>query len=509
MRTAPPPVPTELLEELANEVVETPRAPRPVYHDTPRRDNRVERAEKWFAKASGTRTGDGGCHNGTFATIERGIRGFDLTPEQAFPIVMRWNLENCVPPWSDAEIHHKIESGLRDGDTPIGELLNTPLERAHHANGSNQKLIDSHPTIAKQNGYVVEPPTLKRVDAMTLAETFKELRPVIIAGLLRLGELMNIVSGTKIGKSWLVLYLIFCVAKELDWLGFKTVKQRILLIDNELHEETLASRIRTVRDGMRLKDADLTGLVDVVTLRGEDMSVDGLESATREIEPGEYGMFVFDCWYRLLGGREENKNEDVTALYTILQKLAKRLNVAIVCIHHTSKGSQGSKSVTDTGSGAGSQSRIVDTHMVLRQHEEEGAIVLDAAVRSFPPNQPRCLRSEFPLWVVDESLDPTRLKTDRPRRKSDGKVDGGAGTFTLEADADTVYDLMIRDFQDGGAFTTIRDKAKLGTARTQAAIDHLMFNGRVVKLPNVGNSKFRYGPMFDVPAFSSDEVRSG
>ena len=43
-------------------------------------------------------------------------------------------------------------------------------------------------------------------------------------------------------------------------------------------------------------------------------------------------------------------------------------------------------------------------------------MVVDAAVRSWPPIEPRCLRWTFPIWTPDDSLDPTALRPDRPRR---------------------------------------------------------------------------------------------
>lgn len=77
-----------------------------------------------------------------------------------------------------------------------------------------------------------------------------------------------------------------------------------------------------------------------------------------------------------------------------------------------------SKAVTDVGAGAGSQSRATDTHLVLRPHEEDGCVVLDAAVRSWPPIDPAGLRWTFPLWDVDDTLDPGQLRSDRPKRKA-------------------------------------------------------------------------------------------
>ena len=50
---------------------------------------------------------------------------------------------------------------------------------------------------------------------------------------------------------------------------------------------------------------------------------------------------------------------------------AARLGAAIVLVHHTTKGAQAGKSVTDIGAGGGAQSRAADTHLVARYDEKK------------------------------------------------------------------------------------------------------------------------------------------
>jgi hypothetical protein len=69
------------------------------------------------------------------------------------------------------------------------------------------------------------------------------------------------------------------------------------------------------------------------------------------------------------------------------------------------------------GAGAGSQSRATDTHLVLRPHEEDDVVVLEAAVRSWPPVMPRCLRWAFPVWLPADDLDPALLRSEQTKRK--------------------------------------------------------------------------------------------
>ena len=87
-------------------------------------------------------------------------------------------------------------------------------------------------------------------------------------------------------------------------------------------------------------------------------------------------------------------------------------------IHHTSKGNQSLKAVTDVGAGAGSQSRASDTHVILRRHKEQGVVVMESVVRSFPSVGAVCLRWNWPLWDRDDSLDPEELDGKKEERQT-------------------------------------------------------------------------------------------
>ena len=115
---------------------------------------------------------------------------------------------------------------------------------------------------------------------------------------------------------------------------------------------------------------------------------------------------------------DENANADVTALYNILDELCHELGCAFVVVHHLSKGMQEGKRVTDLGSGAGAQSRAVDTHIALREHAEPGCVVLEAVTRSWPRPEARVLRWADQGWALAEGLDPGDL-AGRKKKKSE------------------------------------------------------------------------------------------
>lgn len=246
------------------------------------------------------------------------------------------------------------------------------------------------------------------------------LRPPVIHGLLREGETMNVISSPKIGKSWLVIDLALAVATGRPWLGeFKCEPGSVLIIDNELHKETSARRIPEVMRNREISRDEIRGRLFVENLRGQLQDLISLGPYFDQFEPGQFKMVILDAFYRFLPMKtDENDNGTMASLYNHLDRYADRLKCCFVLIHHTSKGNQSAKEVTDVGAGAGAQSRATDTHLVLRKHEEEDVVVLDATVRSWPPQLPLCLRWTFPVWTPDRRLDPAELKRDRPARKT-------------------------------------------------------------------------------------------
>lgn len=254
-----------------------------------------------------------------------------------------------------------------------------------------------------------------------LVAAYPQLREPVIHGLLRAGETMNIIASPKTGKSWLTLDLAIAVATGRPWLGrYQTEAGPVLIIDNELHRETSAHRLPKVAEARGVTMREIAERIYVDNLRGRLQDIFTLAPYFEALEPGRFKVIVLDAFYRFMpAGGDENDNGTMANIYNRIDAFADRLGCCFVLIHHSTKGSQSGKSVTDVGAGAGAQSRATDTHLVLRPHEEDGVVVLDAAVRSWPPIDPACLRWNFPVWSVDDTLDPGTLKNERPGKKKD------------------------------------------------------------------------------------------
>jgi hypothetical protein len=311
-----------------------------------------------------------------------------------------------------------VELGLSDGDAmaAIGAYAKLqPFPALWSMADVVKRLRDAERRTVRGSAVVDRAVALAvRSVADVVAENPVEREP-IIDGFIRVGETMNVVAASKSHKSYTVVGLLICVAMGWSWLGYATRRSRVLLIDNELYPSTIAARVRAVAHAMGIAPEELREWFHVVTLRGNLRNIYELSPMLDGIDPNAYGLIALDAMYRLLPAEEgaENSNSIMTGVYNLIDRCAVRLGCAFVVVHHSSKGVQGGKAVTDVGAGAGAQSRAVDAHLTIRPHEEDGAVVVEAVVRSFPPPPPICMRWTWPTWTLDPTLDPAMLQRER------------------------------------------------------------------------------------------------
>lgn len=269
------------------------------------------------------------------------------------------------------------------------------------------------------------------VSAGEIVTKFPTQRPDVIEGWLREREIMNAVAAPKARKTWWAIALSIEVAVGGMFLNrFSTSQGRVLYIDNECPPEVIADRIRRVADAKGYKSGWQENL-HIRSLRGSLRNINEMQSFFNGLEPNQYRLIVIDALYRMLPPDTENDNSGMAQIYNTIDRYAQSTNSAFLLIHHVSKGIQSGKSVTDTGAGAGAQSRAADVHLTLRDHEEEDCCVMEAAMRSQKPIEPLGLRWQFPLWQIDPSIDVTLLKRERGRggrpRKAEAAPESESG----------------------------------------------------------------------------------
>jgi hypothetical protein len=354
-----------------------------------------------------------GQRNATLARLGGNMRRVGMTLAEIAAALLQTNKDRCAPPLSPREVERIAASIARYEPDQIATAM---------AEGHWDQLM------------VAQSPQLAPVSLTDLVAPYPDLRRPVIHGLLPQGETMNVIAASKTGKSWLVIDLALAVATGRPWLDtFETDPGNVLIIDNELHSETSANRIPKVAAARRIRLGDVGQGVFVQNLRGHWQDIFSLGPYFRSLEPGRFRVIILDAMYRFMPREmDENDNGTMANVYNAIDRYADLLGCCFVLIHHTSKGNQSGKAITDVGAGAGSQSRATDTHLVLRPHEEDDVVVLEAAVRSWPPMMPRCLRWAFPVWLPADDLDPTLLRSEQPKRtrQEEKQPDWDAERFT-------------------------------------------------------------------------------
>jgi hypothetical protein len=306
------------------------------------------------------------------------------------------------------------------------------------------------------------------------------MRSEVIKGILRRGETCNIIASAKVGKSFLAGGMAWSVATGRDWLSHPVTQSRVLILDNELHNETLASRLDRIADAMMIDPAERSRAIDVIPLRGLGINVDSV--STKLIIPeGEYGLVIVDALYRWLpDGCSENDNAEMMRVYNRVDELAARWGAAVVIVHHSSKGDQGDKAQTDVGSGAGSIARAADVHLTIRPHQQAGLQVLEGSCRSFAKPDAVSIRYEYPLWVAVGC--PAELKTSRPHNEASQEKNDARGKQAI-----------LDAIPEGGCVPKrrLRDLVGMGDGRLSRLLGLLVQDGlvKIARRRKKGSSK--------------------
>jgi Bifunctional DNA primase/polymerase, N-terminal len=93
------------------------------------RENRVTRAALYLDTMDPAISGQGG-HNATMRAAVQLVCGFNLSTEDAFDLLFHFYNPRCVPPWSERELRHKVESAARADRVGRGYILTAPRKGA-------------------------------------------------------------------------------------------------------------------------------------------------------------------------------------------------------------------------------------------------------------------------------------------------------------------------------------------------------------------------------------------
>jgi len=115
------PVPAWLLAILCPQPKARPAPPRAAIHCEQPDDLILKRARAYLVKCSVSVSGQGG-HDAAWNAAQVLVRGFDLAPGVALELLEQDFNPRCEPPWSTAELCHKISDANEKSNMPRGYL---------------------------------------------------------------------------------------------------------------------------------------------------------------------------------------------------------------------------------------------------------------------------------------------------------------------------------------------------------------------------------------------------
>jgi archaellum biogenesis ATPase FlaH len=251
-------------------------------------------------------------------------------------------------------------------------------------------------------------PQLPDIESFSdLTQNYPDPPETLLDGLIHRGTKVLLGASSKVGKTWLLLKLMICLAHGMKFLGRETKISRVLYINMELMEYFIKERISSIINTMDIQPTENESIMDVWTLRGCTVTIDQI---IQRIRDKEYDLIIIDPIYKLATGKNENEAGEMGELMNKFSELAKEINAAVVICHHYSKGNKSKTDSIDRFSGSGVFGRDPDTIITITDHNEEHHFTVDLTTRNFPPQDSFVIKSNFPVIELAEDKDPKDLK---------------------------------------------------------------------------------------------------
>lgn len=212
----------------------------------------------------------------------------------------------------------------------------------------------------------------------------------ILEDTLDAGDKMAILASSKLWKSFFADQFAMCVAAGRDFLVWKVLKsRRVLLCQFEVRTHHKHRRIKRIARALGITSADLGDRLQILNARGLGISGPaGLERIRQKAVEFQPEVIIFDPLYKLAAG-VENAAEDMKVILNAFDQLAEQTGAAIVYVHHDAKGSPGDRDIRDRGAGSNVLGRDYDACLTLTAHAQDtDSAVVEVLLRNYRPIEP-------------------------------------------------------------------------------------------------------------------------
>jgi hypothetical protein len=330
---------------------EPPRAPAPSPRPTP--TDTLRRASLYLARVPAAISGSGG-HDQAWRAALAVVRGFALNESDAYSLLATEYNSRCVPPWSERELRHKVQSAGRDARLPEGYLRDAPRrdERPPPASASA-------PAAAPQQAQVQAQPTRLGLQPVSilLAETIPPTE-WLLAPWLEAKTIAAMVAPPNLGKTLLAFWIATQVA---------AAGHRVAIIEEEGGRRGFQRRIdRAIRAcGGGEERIDYAFKPRLSLMRPAD-----IDAMCRELVG--YALVVIDSLARVITGVDENDTREMGQVVDALDRVREGTGASALSLHHTGKSKWKPGEVPRLEDGRGSSALAAGLDTVLALAPVEG-----------------------------------------------------------------------------------------------------------------------------------------
>lgn len=228
----------------------------------------------------------------------------------------------------------------------------------------------------------------KKMNIITCSELLEMQFPEadwLVDGLVP-GNGITFISGKqKVGKSYMCLYLAYCVATGQKLFNKYPVKKgNVLIVGKEDSQKLIQKRVKEFSEDKNLPISFCTD---------NDFFLDDgcdLQNLDNEIAKSGTNLLILDSLRRFYRGKEES-SDDISLLHHALKQLLnKYTQLTIIIVHHHRKTSEGNQfsSPSESLRGSSDISAMLDSHLFLKITKDDEIEITQVDLRQAEKQPP-------------------------------------------------------------------------------------------------------------------------